>query len=141
MHEYSLAEAILSAVLDLAKKNAAEEVLEVVVEVGELRLVNVDILKFAFGALSKGTPAENAELVVKTSPAVLKCKACGHKWRISPEDVPEAQRLALHLYGDLFVNALQCERCGSINYEVLQGREIRLVRVKVRKREDQGSGN
>ena len=79
MHEWALAETVVTAAAQIAKKERLKEVTEVTAKVGELQQVEVDILKFAFSQL-KPAHFKNAKFRIVRAKTTLKCRACGHAW-------------------------------------------------------------
>ena len=55
MHELSMAQGIINAVLDTANENNATEVNEVTIEVGRLAMINPEQLQFILGVLIENT--------------------------------------------------------------------------------------
>jgi hydrogenase nickel incorporation protein HypA/HybF len=68
MHELSMAEAIVNTVLDVAEKNNAEEIMEVILEIGQLTMLNPEQLKFLLDVLSEDTLLENSEIIIEDIP-------------------------------------------------------------------------
>ena len=60
MHELSMAQGIINAVLETAEANNATEVNEVTVEVGRLAMINPEQLEFILGVLIENTIMEDA---------------------------------------------------------------------------------
>ncbi len=82
MHEMSYAEAVLENVLMLAEKNNAREVRKIHLVIGELLLINPEQLRFCLSAISKNTPAENAEVEIEFVKAKIACIKCGKKYDV-----------------------------------------------------------
>ena len=102
MHELSIADAVVA----IASRHAGERrVTRVEVQVGHLRQVVPDALRFAFGLVAAGTPVEGAELVLEVIPAAGSCRACG-------------------TVGELPGFPLVCGACGSADLELLRGEEL-----------------
>ncbi len=80
MHELGYAQALLDAVLDLARENNAKRVTKIKLKIGELLLINPEQLKFCFSAVSRGTPAEGAEIEVEFIKPVIVCTLCGRRY-------------------------------------------------------------
>ena len=67
MHELSMAQGIINAVLDTAQENNATEVTEVTVEVGRLAMINPEQLEFILGVLIENTIMEDAKIIFEES--------------------------------------------------------------------------
>ena len=63
MHELSMAQGILNAVLDTAEANDAIRVTDMIIEIGKLAMLNPEQLKFMLGVLCKDTIAEDANKI------------------------------------------------------------------------------
>ena len=53
MHELSMAQGILNAVLETAEQNGATDVTEIVIEIGKLAMLNPEQVKFMLDVFSK----------------------------------------------------------------------------------------
>jgi len=116
---------ILETVLDAAKQNGAEKVLEINLKIGELTFLNPEQLRFAFSILSEGTVAEDATLRIETVKPRIQCSSCGYEGPIE-YDGPEYHLLGVAL-------SLKCGRCGSAEVEITSGREcsVKDFRIKL----------
>ncbi|MBI2431616.1 MAG: hydrogenase maturation nickel metallochaperone HypA [Candidatus Hydrogenedentes bacterium] len=76
MHELSLVKSILEEAVRLAEAEGAERISGIVLQVGALRQVVPELMKFAFEAASQGTPAEGASFEWKVVPALVLCDNC-----------------------------------------------------------------
>ena len=76
MHELSMAQGIINAVLETAEANNATEVNEVTVEVGRLAMINPEQLEFILGVLIENTIMEDAKIVFEEIPAEIECNDC-----------------------------------------------------------------
>ncbi len=77
MHEWSIAEGIVTVLLESFKD---QKVLEVEIKIGELRDLNIEVLGEALNILSKGTSLEDSRFSIVVSKAVFKCLSCGERW-------------------------------------------------------------
>ncbi|MCX6875702.1 MAG: hydrogenase maturation nickel metallochaperone HypA [Verrucomicrobia bacterium] len=77
MHEVAICEALLGQLVALAGQHGWSRLVRVWVRLGLLSGVVPEALEFAFTALSAGTPAEGAELVLETEPGHFACAVCG----------------------------------------------------------------
>ena len=135
MHEWALAEGVISTATRFAEENDLTEVTEVVVMVGELQQVEHEVLQFAFEQLK--TPLfKNAEFVLKTQPAKFRCRNCGHEWGFTAEGMTEEVSEAIHFVPEMAHVYIKCCQCGSPDFEVTEGRGVWLATIKgVRKAE------
>ena len=135
MHEWALAEGVISTATRFAEENDLTEVTEVVVMVGELQQVEHEVLQFAFEQLK--TPLfKNAEFVLKTQPAKFRCRNCGHEWGFTAEGMTEEVSEAIHFVPEMAHVYIKCRQCGSPDFEVTEGRGVWLATIKgVRKAE------
>jgi hydrogenase nickel incorporation protein HypA/HybF len=124
MHELSMAEAIVNTILDVAKKNNAEEIMEVTIEIGKLTMLNPEQLKFLLDVLSEDTPLENSEIIIEDVPVEIKCKKC------------EFTGLANTDNSDHYLIIVQCPQCGKRDLEILKGRECNVKTIKIEKSDD-----
>ena len=124
MHELSMAEAIVNTVLDVAKKNDAEEVVEVTIEVGRLTMLNPEQLKFLLGVLVEDTLLENAEIIIEEVPVEIECRKC------------EYTGLANTDGSDHYLVIVLCPQCGERNLEIVKGRECNVKTIKIEKSDE-----
>jgi len=129
MHEWALAEAVISTVSQIAEKEGLKEVAEVEIKVGELQQIERDILKFALSQL-KTLKLKNVKFHIKTVKAELKCRVCGHKWIFRKEKMNEEIAEAIHFVPEIAHTYIKCPKCGSPDFEILKGRGIWLESVR-----------
>jgi len=136
MHEWALAEGVISTATRVAEEEGLTKVTEVVVMIGELQQVEHEVLEFAFDQLK--TPIlEDAEFVLESQPAKFKCRKCGHEWDFKTEGMTEDVSEAIHFVPEMAHVYLKCSECGSPDFEVLEGRGVWLARIKGVKDEDE----
>jgi hydrogenase nickel incorporation protein HypA/HybF len=123
MHEWALAEAIISHVSQIAEKEGLKEVREVKIKVGELQQVEKDILEFALSEL-KRDKFKNAKFSIEIVKAELQCRVCGQKWSFSLNELDAESSEAIHFVPETVHAYLKCPRCGSPDSEVLRGRGV-----------------
>lgn len=129
MHEWALAEAVISTASQIAEKEGLKEITEVKIKVGELQQVEFDILKYALSQL-KTKKFEKTKFSIEKDRARLKCRVCGREWIFSKEKLDEKMAEAIHFIPEIVHTYVKCPRCGSPDFEVLQGRGIWLESVK-----------
>lgn len=102
MHEVS----ICTAIAKIAHNAAAGRMVERVrVDVGYLRQVVPDTLRYSWEMVVFGTPLDGVPLEVREVPAVIECRTCHEHTRL---DDP----------------IFRCAACGSIETDVISGNEL-----------------
>ena len=135
MHEWALAEGVVSTITKISEEEGLEEVTEVTIKIGELQQVEHDVLRFALDQLR--TPImSNAKLVLESVKAKLKCRVCGEEWGFSTDALSEEVSEAIHFVPEMAHVYLKCPRCGSPDFEVSEGRGVWLASVKGLKRDE-----
>lgn len=129
MHEWALAEAIVSSITKVVEQEGLIEVKEVRIKVGELQQVDVDILEFALSELRTGT-LKNARFVIETVKAELRCRVCGHLWTFSQSRLNEESKESVHFVPETVHAYIKCPKCGSPDFEILEGRGVLLESIK-----------
>ena len=112
MHELSICENILAAVLEAAKNAGATKIVRVRVKHGELRAIVPDIMGHYFEFLAKDTIAAGAKLDMETVKAAAKCKSCGEKYAVAEFN-------------------FKCPACGKDEPELITGMELLLEDIEV----------
>jgi hydrogenase nickel incorporation protein HypA/HybF len=135
MHEWALAEGVVSTAVKIARAEGLSEITEVVVKIGELQQVEHDVLNFALEQLRKPM-MKDARFVLETIPARLRCRVCGEEWRFSPEELSEEVSEAIHFVPEVAHVYIKCLGCGSPDFEVVEGRGVILASIKGIKKDD-----
>ena len=112
MHEYAIAQELVAQVERIAREHGAEAVTRVIVQVGRLRAVVPDILRWGFEVAAAHTLAEGAALVIEEIPIVIRCRTCDAESRL---DDP------------VFI----CPRCGGFDVEPISGDELILKSLEI----------
>jgi hydrogenase nickel incorporation protein HypA/HybF len=110
MHELSLCDDLLGQVLAIAAQHKAESVAGITVRIGALAGVEPVLLDSAFSLIKAGTVAEQAELILETSPVTVLCRDCGAQ-------------------SEATANCLLCGACRSHETTLLSGDELILASV------------
>jgi hydrogenase nickel incorporation protein HypA/HybF len=128
MHEWALAEAILAAASEAAEKEHLKTISKVKIKLGELQQVEQEILQFAFKQLKTGK-FQKAKFAIETQKAQFKCRACGNTWTFSIETLDKETSEAIHFLPEVAHTYVKCPKCGSPDFEILEGRGIWLETV------------
>lgn len=111
MHEVGLMNDALNVALSGAEKAGAEKIVGIKMRLGQLSGVVPSALEFAFSALSVGTIAEGATLLIEDVKAEYLCCGCGNA--LGP-------RYPAH----------KCDNCGTNEYR-RTGFEIQVASLEV----------
>lgn len=112
MHEMSLAEGVLQIVEETARRENAQRVKLVVLEIGRLSSVQPDALCFCFDAVTRGSIADGTTLDIVDVPGSGWCLQC-------MATVPMQE-----LYG-------ACPTCGSHQVQPTGGTEMRVKEIEI----------
>ena len=145
MHELSIAQSIVDAVLSEAQRSGARNVTEVSVDVGQLMQLDRNALAFAIRTLMTGPVLKGARVHVRLKKASFSCKRCNQVWGMAeaqkqlrriPDALrisePDGKELPLHFLPYLYPAFIRCPRCGSSDISSREGEEIQLRRVVMR---------
>jgi hydrogenase nickel incorporation protein HypA/HybF len=129
MHEWALAEAIITAAQQIAEKEKLREIREVTIKIGELQQVEREILRFALSQLKPAT-FKNAQFHITKAKTTLKCRVCGNTWMFSKNKLDEDTAEAIHFVPEVAHAYIKCPKCGSPDFEITKGRGIWLENIK-----------
>ncbi|MFM5882794.1 hydrogenase nickel incorporation protein HypA/HybF [Methanobrevibacter gottschalkii] len=124
MHELSMAQGIINAVLDTAKENNATEVNKVTIEVGRLAMINPEQLQFILGVLIENTIMEDAEINFEEVPVEMKCFDCDFHGNAVLDD------------SDHYAPLVKCPKCDSLKIDILNGKDIIVKNIVIEKPDD-----
>jgi hydrogenase nickel incorporation protein HypA/HybF len=129
MHEWALAEAVITTATQIATKEKLKQITEVTVSVGELQQVELDILKFAFQQL-KPANFKNAKFHITRTKTTLQCRACGNTWLFAKQKLDKNTAEAIHFVPEVAHTYIKCPKCGSPDFEITEGRGVWLKNIK-----------
>ncbi|MBL6946599.1 MAG: hydrogenase maturation nickel metallochaperone HypA [Rhodospirillales bacterium] len=112
MHEMSLCEGVLKILKEQAEIQDYSRVNSVTLEVGELSCAVPESMEMCFGAITRGTLADGAELIIVRTRGEAWCNKC-------EELVPVKER-----YGP-------CPQCEGIDVELRAGDALRIQELEV----------
>jgi hydrogenase nickel incorporation protein HypA/HybF len=112
VHELSLCDDLLGQVFAIAAQHKAQSVESITVQIGALSGVEPALLESAFTMIKAGTVAEQALLIMQTSPVTVLCRKCGTQSEVA-------------------ANRLLCNACQSHETTLLSGDELILASVEL----------
>ena len=107
MHEMSIALSIFDVVTESAKKEQAEKVLEVELDVGNISGIEHTALEFALQIAQKYKMLENTKFVINRIPAIARCLGCNEEFVLKNAFDP-------------------CPRCTIMDTQLISGKELRI---------------
>ncbi len=123
MHELSMAQGIISSVIETAEDNNAIDVTEVIIEIGRLAMLNPEQLKFMMDVLVENTIVENAKITINEIPAEIECPKCGYNGEIDLDEL------------DHYAPLIECPKCKNKRIRILNGKDC-IVKNIVIEQED-----
>lgn len=129
MHEWALAEAVVSTALKIAEGKGLKEIIELKIKIGELQQIDQEIFEFALSQL-RSPMLKNAKFSLETVKAELKCRVCNHKWRFTAKNLDEDVSEFIHFVPEIAHTYLKCPKCGSPDFEIVMGRGVWLDFIK-----------
>jgi hydrogenase nickel incorporation protein HypA/HybF len=117
MHELSLTKNILDAAIKYARRTDSRKVVAIVLRLGALRDIKKEWIQHYFNYISKGTIAEDAEILVIADPIVCHCQDCGKDFEINRDDYA--------------CEAILCPNCSTPNYTLISGTKFQIEGIEV----------
>ena len=106
MHELPVTESILKIVLRHVPPGSVNRIVRIFLEIGELSDLEDEWIQHYFDYLSKGTVAENAQLVIQRTPITFQCDECADVFTIKREALKN----------------VQCPQCGNTQCKLVSGK-------------------
>jgi hydrogenase nickel incorporation protein HypA/HybF len=117
MHELTLTKNILDMALRYAQKTDSQRVVTIVLRLGVLRDIKKEWIQHYFNYISKGTIAENAEILVMDDPIVCSCRDCAKEFEVEKESLANEEIL--------------CPNCSQQNYTLISGTKFLIEGIEV----------
>ena len=128
MHEWALAEGVVSTAIRVAEEQGIKKITEITVGIGELQQIEHDIFLFALEQLR--TPnIKDTKFTLRAIKGRLKCRVCGVEWEFSNRDMDEETSEAIHFVPEMAHVYIKCPSCESPDFEVLEGRGVILASI------------
>ena len=112
MHEIGVVRSMLRTVEDFARENAIEDIVSIVLEIGDLSLIVPKYVEDIYAAIVPGTRFERTELVIETVEGVGVCRECRRAFPIVK-------------------NEGYCPRCGRRDADIISGRDFVVKEIVV----------
>jgi hydrogenase nickel incorporation protein HypA/HybF len=134
MHEWALAESILTTAVNAADKEKIKRIMEIVIGLGELQQVEQDIFEFALGELIKdqGEKLKDVKIKIKSEKSNFVCNNCQNHWSFDDlkNAINEDESEAIHFIPEVALVHSRCPKCGSPDFEITKGRGVSILSIK-----------
>ncbi len=128
MHEWALADAVVTTAKKVAKEENLNEISEIVVKIGELQTISREIFDTALQEVMKDQPKllKNVVCTLEIEPAAFKCRNCGHEWLFAEvkSNLDDDETESIHFIPETAHVFLKCPNCKSPDFEIVKGRGI-----------------
>lgn len=128
MHEWALADAVVSTAAKVAEKEKLSEITEIKIGLGQLQQIETNIFEFAIREIirSQKTVFKKTKIVLQVQKAVMKCRNCGKKWASAAvvERLDSTDSEAIHFVPEVAHAYIRCPECKSPDFEIAQGRGV-----------------
>lgn len=125
MHELSMAQGIINAVIETAETNNATDVTEVIIEIGRLAMINPEQLRFMLDVLVENTIVENAEIKITEVPVEIECSQCGYKGEANLDEL------------DHYAPMIECPKCEDKRISILNGKDCIVKNIVIEQEEEE----
>ncbi|RKX85811.1 MAG: hypothetical protein DRP57_02950 [Spirochaetes bacterium] len=139
MHEWALAEAVISTVEKNTGSTDLSMLQEVTVLLGELQNIDIEAFSKGLEMMTKGKGADLELFQLEIEKAVFRCNYCGMEWSL--DDYPgvgEDEREAIHFLPESAHAYMKCPGCGSSDFVIKSGRGVTIKSIIVKDREGRG---
>lgn len=134
MHEWALADSILTAALEAAEKEKLKKITEIKINIGELQQIEQDIFEFSLNEIIKtqGEKLKGVKIKIETEKSTLKCKNCENTWNFSDmkKKLKKDESEAIHFIPEVAFVHTRCPKCGSPDFEITTGRGVSITSIK-----------
>lgn len=112
MHEIGVVRSMMRTVEDFARNNGIDEIVSIVLEIGDLSMIIPKYVEDIYSVVSKDTRFEGTELVIETVEGQGVCRDCKRAFPIVK-------------------NEGYCPRCGKRNADIISGRDFIIKEIVV----------
>jgi hydrogenase nickel incorporation protein HypA/HybF len=130
MHEWALADAVISTVERLYEENGRRRILAVRVLIGELQHIEMEVFSMGLQNLLSDRPFSAEVFHFETENASFRCKACGNEWLLAEHpELGEDELEAIHFLPETAHVYMRCPDCGSPDFALEKGRGVTIQSI------------
>ncbi len=132
MHEWALAEAVISTVDKIYRENNKKSIHSVNISIGEIQSIEMDIFREGLKIILDEYPFGPEVFQFKTEKASFKCNCCGKEWLLEDHaECGEEEREAIHFLPEAAHVYMRCPYCDSPDFKLLKGRGVSIESVEL----------
>ncbi|MFZ2639927.1 MAG: hydrogenase nickel incorporation protein HypA [Verrucomicrobiia bacterium] len=126
MHEWALAEAVVTSATETARQQKLAVVDEIVLNIGELQAIDNEMFASLVQDQLSNAAAELRDAKVRTvrGAAAFECQACKKEFSEQDTKVGEEEREAIHFVPEMAHVYMRCPACGSPDFSIVRGRGV-----------------
>jgi len=128
MHEWALADAVITTAKKVAQEEKLKKVTEIVVKIGELQTISREIFDTALQEVLKDAPELFGDVTCKLEiePAGFKCMNCSYEWLFGDikKELDDDETESIHFIPETAHFFLKCPQCKSPDFKIVKGRGI-----------------
>ena len=126
MHEWALAEAVVTSATETARQQKLTVVDEIVLNIGELQAIDNEMFASLVQNQLSTAAAELRDAKVRTvrGTAAFECQACKKEFSEQDAKVGEEEREAIHFVPEMAHVYMRCPACGSPDFSIVRGRGV-----------------
>lgn len=128
MHEWALAEAVISAAIEVAEKEKFREITGIKIKLGELQQIETETFEFALKEIIQFQKAllQKAKIEIERERAILKCRVCGEEWAFKDtvKKLSAEEFESIHFVPEVVHVYVRCPKCKSPDFEIVKGRGV-----------------
>lgn len=112
MHEIGVVRSMVKTVTEFAEENDIKEVLEIVLDIGELSLVIPKYVQQLYPVVVEDTMLKDTKLVINIIPGMAECDECNELFNVIEQEG-------------------YCPNCGSFQKTVLSGQDFLIREIHI----------
>lgn len=134
MHEWALAESILTAAVEEAEKKHLKKITDITISLGELQQIEQEIFEFALDEIIKEQQdiLKDVKIIIEIEKSILMCNNCSNTWSFDDmkKKLNDDESEAIHFLPEVaFVHA-RCPKCKSPDFKITKGRGVGITQMK-----------
>lgn len=128
MHEWALAEGVITTALKAADDEGVGEITRIEVAIGELQQIEKEIFEYALKEVmpEREPRLATVQIDLHTEPARFRCRVCQREFGFpeATQNLSEEEAEAIHFLPEVAHTFLRCPGCDSTDFEVTKGRGV-----------------